>query len=449
VSLKTAARTFVREVFRALEPKVAEKQAEPAPMPTWERVGGEVFALRRKMLSAEEWCLIDEVRRDADLPQQGRMDAALQNDSRVAPLLNRLVGTPLASMLIDEDGLRRELLWSVMRAGNVSLEFSDDAFNHGYDAWLGSTLAPTQRAVVLAPLSLRFEDRVDLGDGLEIAQLDDEEVGACLTMGAIRVTLPTGGSDTAWVRNTAAIRRAYTLPRGPSDAFTEQDVSRANDVENTAVGACDEVVEALRVFQRGRVAITGHVLLRGDGSMSGGPSATPRFAEQDELVLTAPEDFRPFWTVFRSSRGNSALAAVTRRFGYAGDRARRDDEIVDLIAALEALLLSDIPDRTELRFRTALRGALFIDENQLTPREIQRQLRRGYDVRSAVSHGAAPSNDHLRSATGEPVTLDEFVEEIEELVRQAVRKAIQAVGAGEGWPPDWDALTLEGATYPA
>lgn len=185
--------------------------------------------------------------------------------------------------------------------------------------------------------------------------------------------------------------------------------------------------------------------------MVGGGAQAPRSAEAEELVLSAAEaaSFRAFWNLFRAARQHPALAVVIRRFSYAGERIRPDDEIMDLIAALEALLLSDIAERGELRYRTALRGAIFIDDrSELTRREIQKQLRRGYDVRSAVPHGAVPSSDALKSPAGEPLMLAQFVRGIEELVRLAVRKGVEAVGAGASWPPDWDALTLEGATYP-
>jgi hypothetical protein len=33
-------------------------------------------------------------------------------------------------------------------------------------------------------------------------------------------------------------------------------------------------------------------------------------------------------------------------------------------------------------------------------------------------------------------------------VRIAVRKAVDAVGEGAPWPPDWDAVLLEEAEYP-
>jgi hypothetical protein len=112
--------------------------------------------------------------------------------------------------------------------------------------------------------------------------------------------------------------------------------------------------------------------------------------------------------------------------------------------------LADTGDNlgVELGYRTSLRGALFIEGTGLTRRQIQKQLRRGYNVRSAVAHGGQPKARELKSPTDDWLTLEQFVAEIEELVRLTLRKAVQAVGAGEEWPPDWDGLTLEGATYP-
>jgi hypothetical protein len=450
-SLKPTARRFVRAVFALLEPKSAEKEAEPDPMPRWQSADGQMFVLRPGMLSPEEWCLIDEAPNVSALPESPLLDAALRSDSRLAPVVGELVGTPLMSMQLDDETVKRELLWAVMRASDGSLRYSEDAFNGGYETWLASTIARAQEQVSLAPVSLQFDGHLDLDDGAAITQLDDDEVSACLTMGAIRLVLPMQG-DTAWVRNRAAIRVTYELPRGRQESFSAKDQARAMASETAAAELADEVVEALRVFKRGRVAITGRVTLLGRGAISGGSSgAPPRVPESEELALTAAEaeSFRRFWKLCRVARKNRALGVVIRRFSYAGERTRRDDEIVDLIAALEALLLCEFGERGELGFRTALRGALFIEGSGLTRREIKRQLTRGYSVRSAVAHGDEPRARDLKAPNGDQIPLDEFVGGIEELVRLAVRKAVEAVGAGQTWPPDWDGLTLEGAAYPS
>jgi hypothetical protein len=449
--LKSAARKFVQSSFALLEPIVVEKNAERFGPARWERSGGEMFVLREPMRSREEWCLIDERPRLSQLPESVALDGALRQDSRIGPLIGNLVGTPLASALVDEEGLKGSLLWAVLRADDSSFHFSKDAFDRGYAAWVKDSTAKAQENVALAPLTLEFDGDLDLGDGITITQLSDAEVSDCLYAGAIRRVFPTQ-SDTAWVRNRTAIRIKYELSRGLLDNFSDEDSAVALATETAAVESAQEVIDALRIFKRGRVSVTGRVALRGGlgGTVFfGGGSAVPQVAEAD-LVLSPPEadSFAGFWSLFRAARGTRALAASIRRFSYAGERSRPDDEIVDLVAALEGLLLSEIADRGELTFRTALRGALFIDASGLTRREVKRQLIRGYSVRSAVAHGGEPNTKDLKAANGDAVTLEEFVDGIEDLVRLAVRKAVEAVGARTPWPPDWDALTLEGETYP-
>lgn len=101
------------------------------------------------------------------------------------------------------------------------------------------------------------------------------------------------------------------------------------------------------------------VVLRGEGSIVTYPSGQPPRQEQDGLAPDEPDAFRAFWTLFLEARKNPALAVVIRRFSYAAERTRAADQIIDLIATLEALLLSDVAERGELRFRTAPRGAPF------------------------------------------------------------------------------------------
>ena len=209
------------------------------------------------------------------------------------------------------------------------------------------------------------------------------------------------------------------------------------------------MVEALRLFKRGRVSVTGKIAPHDGGVVFfGGGHAVPQVAEPD-LVLTAAEaeSFRRFWPLFRAARQIPAVEAAIRRFSYAGERTRPDDEIVDLVAALEGLLLSGISEAGEFAYRTSLRGALFIGGTGLTRRQVRKQLGRGYAVRSAVAHGAEPRKSDLKSPNGESADLAEFVDGIDDLVRSALHQAVEAVGGGATWPPDWEALTLEGGSY--
>jgi hypothetical protein len=365
-------------------------------------------------------------------------------------LLGHLIGTPLSAQQLNEAGLGSGLIWAVFRTSGT-FEFSEDDFSAAYDGWLKAALAKSALQRVVAPLwGIDFKGRIDLGDGAELGQLSDDEVSACLQMGLI--STPFVGSGFASVESRAAIRINLTLPRGLHDAFSEDDKRAATEVGTAAWNFAHEVLDALRVFRAGRFALAGPISINEDFSswqVSGERGGVP-FLFGTEFVLRDEEarNFAEWLPIYRRARKHGAVDAVVRRFSYAGDRARKDDEIVDLVAALEALLLSELQDRGELRFRTALRGAVFIEAQELTQRQVQAQLRRAYDVRSAVAHGGTPSAKHLRSAAGDELTLAEFVDSVAELVRLAVRRAVDVVGAGGQWPPDWDGLVLEDATYP-
>jgi len=111
--------------------------------------------------------------------------------------------------------------------------------------------------------------------------------------------------------------------------------------------------------------------------------------------------------------------------------------------AAESLFLSDAnqPDRGEMRYRLSHRAALFIDSLEYSRRDIFRHVRRAYDARSAIVHGAGTVDPKLlKSPVGAAVSLHEFTELTGALIRQALRKTIRVATPGANWEIDWDAL---------
>jgi hypothetical protein len=151
--------------------------------------------------------------------------------------------------------------------------------------------------------------------------------------------------------------------------------------------------------------------------------------------------FGTFWPRFERACKQSEIGAALRRFSYGGERSRKDDAIVDHVAALEGLLLSDVAEG-EYRYRTSLRGAFVIKRRGYSRTEVQRQLGRAYDARSAVAHGKQPRASTLRLKDGTKVDIEAFANETEALIRDAMKYAIDFVAAGGTWPPDWDAKIL-------
>jgi hypothetical protein len=144
---------------------------------------------------------------------------------------------------------------------------------------------------------------------------------------------------------------------------------------------------------------------------------------------------------------HKGLALALRRLSYQAQRERAEDELLDIMIASEALYLAELgraSERGDLRFRVALRAAVWADDPPLgmTKREVLRLMKLAYDARSAVAHGGSPDPKEMK-IKGQRVELPELVKVTRTVVAQGCRKALAAAASGAGWPPDWDALVLQ------
>jgi hypothetical protein len=448
-SLKAAARAYVRAVFTHLAERCAEYDAHTDWQPEWVPEGDGGFRLRPSQLPAYEACLLFESLRTPEPPESERLNEAMRRDSRLGPFIGALVGTADGNAWrLDQDALRRSLLFAVARAAE-GLSYGETHFGTAYDEWLTEAAAREQEFKLLAPIAnLRFEGAIELGDGWEIGQLTDEEIATCLGTGTMPNLL--GPSGFAMIVGRAGIRFAWREQRGDYEQFSEREREEALAASAAHRERVRLIVEALRLFKRGRVSIGGIVVTVGTGRRFTASTHAGLLGEALEMTDHEGVEFESFFPIFeRVRKEHQAVDAAIRRFSYAAERTRRDDEIVDLVAALEALLLSDTSERSELKFRTALRGALLVTSSDLTRRQVFEQLGRAYKARSAVAHGDTPGARILILPDGTRVTLAVFVAHLEELVRLALRRAVEALGSGARWPPDWTGLALGEATWPS
>lgn len=93
--------------------------------------------------------------------------------------------------------------------------------------------------------------------------------------------------------------------------------------------------------------------------------------------------------------------------------------------AAESLFLNDLDRREgELRFRMSLRAGWLLGADHASRLGVYRRLRRAYDVRSDIVHGNRLNEKLLIGASG-PSGIDAFVEEIENLLGQALRRTTE------------------------
>lgn len=169
----------------------------------------------------------------------------------------------------------------------------------------------------------------------------------------------------------------------------------------------------------------------------------PEYAECIDALRSA-DSFSKFWSDIKKihQQGRRGyLDVALRRFGYAGERHRPEDRVIDLLIAAESLFLNDIENVGELRFRLSLRAAMFIDtdteEEQIM---IYKHMRKAYDVRSTIVHGGSP--ELPAKPDGTVYSLSEFSEITAEYIRMAIHKVID-LAKNPSAPKnliDWDGL---------
>jgi hypothetical protein len=283
---------------------------------------------------------------------------------------------------------------------------------------------------------------------LEIDEFDDDEVVLCLRMGLLRPGV--GMPDWAHMGRVIGIRVRLAFEKVVGGRPEEWSGVAGNLIQD-AMSEAESVLDALRVFKKGSISLAGLIVVSlqdgGGWRGSGGPHPLRGGFQWGDYELTAAEgeSFVTFWRQLKSARKRKLLDAAMRRFSYAGDRHRPDDRLVDLVIAAETLFLGDAGnphERGELRYRFSLRAAFFLEEAGLARRVLFRFMRNGYDARSAIVHGGEPDPALLMGNDGARISLMEYADAMEDVLRRALREAVDGAQDGDGSLVDWDELVM-------
>lgn len=413
----------------------------------WPPRGDGTFVFRHEEMQGWEACLAHvSIRLPDELPEASAFGAALGADAVIGARLDKLVGTALASMRVDEGTLARSLVCEVAReAGSLSPSSAD--FDEAYDRWYAGATAVNASLPAVAPLEINFAGEFELDDRIVIGQMSDAQIGLALALGLIRS--PLMGSGFAHVGSGAAAKFDVELPI-IVDTEGNVDTDVGTGVHQRLADDAGAVAVALRLLKPGRVIARGVVIQqhneRSGASVPVSYGAPVGLGSPLELLDSEVDELRALWKKLQAAGANSVIDAAVRRFAYAGERHRTEDSVVDLVIAMEGLLLADAgraAERGEMRYRMALRGAVLLGEDAAAKQRLHSFLKRAYDVRSALVHGGTPPADRLKDESEAPTTLVEFTAATERVARQALRAAIDRVADGRAWPPKWDELILQ------
>lgn len=401
--------------------------------------------------------------RVAATPEFELLAEALRADPVIGPRLgNEIVaGAGTGGGPLQIPSAADALVLDLLDGSETELSPQPETVQQVIDRWLRYLRRPIEEITVLSPLSLISleDDHIELSAETTISEMSTDEIAAALRMDAIPATTLGGtrhlmtAQARALVRRTFALRFTFTTPILVGDGTPEQ-IQTTVDTQEEAIRRAEDALLALRVLKGGSIAIQSHLVVKRDkdglAPMMSRSILGPFAFSVIPYGLTSVEAMalreltHQFTTArARGGRAKDVIDIATRRFGYAADRVRPDDEIVDLTVAAESLYLSDLSgDRGELGYRLATRAALFADGNAETRRRVLAFMRKAYTARSVLVHTGKLPERELRTISGTQATPEEFADNLEDVLRQALKKALRVIASGERYPPDWDALML-------
>lgn len=413
------------------------------PEERWVRTGDRVWIRQQGVRPA--W-FISLSRHEGELhrlPEYERVVKLLNADRVIGPQIDKLVGTTTSAMAIQKDRLIDGVVSSSIREDQ--LLFDEERFNLAYLKTESELYAKTIQSVVVGPVAgLADSPRIRFGD-VELDQITDDEAQALLSAGLLqtfRGTEPVAHASTNYV-----LRLRYELPKRIGETVpTDDPFAGIPD----ATKAFQEILAVMRLYKSERIALPGQVTLSeffGARSRQGpGMTSSPNiFAPTYKLDSGEARQLHKLWKQLRDPAvlRRSFIGTAVRRFGYAGDRERVEDRLVDLMIAAEGIFLGS-NEIDELAYKLSMRFAHFTTIPKTTVRERFEHVKRAYRARSEIVHG-----DRLK--TLKQAELGPFTEKIADYVRAALRRIVEEA---KNHPErkeliDWDTLIVGADSSPS
>lgn len=369
---------------------------------------------------------------------------ALNSEEKLARNLG-VVGTRFGRRNVDEFNIAFRLVRKFLFENRIE-NFDIDTFNSvylGIEKDLLSDEVEFERVTPLCGFNMDG-DELQLAENISIVKLSESEILRILNLGVAlgSVTGGIGGYGIINDLNEYAIKITKRFPKlyGDDDAQIgpESDDLFKGVVENS-------IVDGLRIFKTGRVfPITSTYRAKGVFEFGVGFSferqVPPFMKEKYQLDKSEFDEFKQFWN--RKNKSDTSdrkyLDVAIRRFSQANDRSNDEDEIIDLMIASESLFLaSDGGNQGELSYRLSHRAAMYLGSSLENQKYMFNFMRSAYNVRSKIVHGDTP--DLPKKQDGNKYeSLKDFCRDLEEYLRQGVKKAIAS--KDDEKKIDWDSI---------
>jgi len=325
------------------------------------------------------------------------------------------------SKTLDVENFDEELLTLLVRIIKKRKEFGFDqrVFESIYSMFKDYLFSSEFIFRITAPLNSGCDVKdMDLGDGLKIRSITDEELQELWRhsrFGAI------SRSDIPFLKH--ALELEYTISKNSSLGTHQEKAEILNDL-----------ITALRLFKRGGVSFNTYwVSPKGWASLSNlafceSSMSSPKtsYGGGNYVLEEEPEieQFQKFWRTFKETDFQSVpfLKMTIERFNFAYEKRSQEDKLIDYMISFESLFMKETQ---ELRHRLSVRVSCFLKGKYSERKDLFSDFKKIYDIRSAIVHGESINHKYLKKLKVE--SLSELVSKVEELLRESIKKFIDLI----------------------
>ena len=396
----------------------------------WIRHGEEYFiATARLIWQREPLKVLEDRHRLAQLDSMIRLAAVWSADPVLGPQVGQPVGTFAARRTVDLPDVLDAWLLTPLVLTHESFVIPPDALRVVASDVLRSFEASELVHSLLVPLlGYTADNAMDLGGGAIVRRLTNDEIDRCLQMPSLPAIAEAVTSRRISRSNQWCVAMDLQVPKIIGDG----DANPPRTYEDDVVRIAERFIAAVRLTVGGsltrgpRVSTTARSIFhpgRG-GSWEFRDVQPPRYARPSHVGTTDAPDVAAVHEALGAVRvtKDRALELAISRFVDARLRHTEVDALVDLVIAAEALFADKGAASGEITFKLSLRAALFCDVPGSSRSSVRRFVAGAYGARSTVVHGGNLKKP--KNLRGEMTTLTEMIDDLEHILRIAIRRAV-------------------------
>lgn len=369
---------------------------------------------------------------------------ALDNDPLIDKHLGKMVGTSEETTRIQVYPMLRWFLGEYFRKANGSETIEQQALDSCIKSLESAFVSETVNVDFLSVLcNFKMDpDVIDLGSDVILQGLNCQDVSSLWNShGGLQQLFPMTGfplSSPSDISGVLRFRKQYLKQIISGDPPLRKPVLVST--QETA-NLFATVITGLRLLKSGAVRMgpifktPDFPFMTGSTSVLQGAILHRHGEETYSLLQSDIDSLKDVVGALRkiSPSSRNAMTTGINRISYASERASAEDALIDIMIALEALVLSGVGAakyRGELRFRLSLYIARFLAKDESERVRLYKLVREAYDLRSKIVHGDALDDQEKVKVT-----------EISGVARQVAMELLKRTAANEP-PIDWDHLAL-------